>query len=164
MRQDVKSVLWFGLTIDAVIIGGSILARVFYNEAPARFHQFVALSLWVTIAAGLLGAALIFRISRTLKQLKAARSNAKPSAPPRKPAAASPAQNNLALLGVLIMSPPAFIIFPLVHGAAAFGHDYLRLIREGAVFLALWFCFKIHALTKKSLRDRSTSPPPAAKS
>jgi hypothetical protein len=155
MRQQVKSVLWFGLTLDVVIIGGTILARIFYNEAPAEFHQFVEMSLWATMAAGILCIALVFQIYKMTEESKKARSkvgNTNRVGPPQKTMNKGRNTDNSALLGILIIAPGAVIIIPFIHGSVAFGHDYVRLMREFWVFLALWFCFRIFALTKKSLK------------
>jgi len=155
VRQQVKSIIWFGLTIDVVIVGGTFLARVFYNEAPAEFHKFVEASLWVTIAAGAIGAALIFQIYSMMEKAKRSLDKGRASrrAVPLKSAAnKSQKADSSVLLGVLIMAPGAFIIIPLIHGSMVFAHDYLRLVREFVVFVILWFCYKVHNLTKKSLQ------------
>jgi hypothetical protein len=155
MRKEMKSMIVFGLTIDVLIIGGTILARSFYNASPIEFHQFVEMSLWATIAAGLLCVALIFQIYKMIEESKKARlkvGNTNRAGPPKRILNKGRNTNNSALLGVLIIAPGAVIIIPFIHGSVAFGHDYVKLMREFWVFLGLWFCFRIFVLTKKSLK------------
>jgi hypothetical protein len=155
MRQQVKSIIWFGLTIDVIIVGGTLLSRFFYNEAPVEFHKFVEASLWVTIAAGALCAVFIIQIYRTIEKAKRLRVKGRANSravTPRIAAKKSQKADSSVLLGVLIMAPGAFIIIPLIHGSVVFAHDYLRLAREFVVFVILWFCYKAYNLTKKSLQ------------
>ncbi len=155
VSQNIKSMLWFGLAIDAIIIGGTVLARVFFNNAPTAFHQFVQMSLWATIAAGILCVILTLQISKMAKKSKVARlkaSNTSHTKPPNRASIKNQKTDSSVLLVFLIMAPGAFIIIPLVQGSVAFAHDYARLIKEFAVFVALYFCCRAFALARKSLK------------
>jgi len=157
VHQQLKSAIRVGLIFNLVFVGGTVLARLFYNRAPQKFHQFVDLSLWVTIAAGILCALLliqVFRMDAELKKARAATAKQTRPQPSRKAQTKNHTQlqQKAGLLAFLVAAPGAFMTIPLLHGAVIFAREVGQLLKESIIFLALWTSYRAFVRMKTIMR------------